>query len=524
MKSNANLAVFVAIFAFLLFVNVALPRQSDDFNHYYAALEGLKSAKDVYLNWNGRIGEMINNAFLARINPYIFDVLNASVGAIFVFLFFMLIFGRLPRDFKDIANIALILLMIMFYCAFGAVFTWQAGSVNYLWGISLIMLFLMPFRFYIAHILTLNTSTNLQNLAYKNHKILHIFYNPHNKIAKIILYLLFLILSFMAGMANEILGMISILTLIALNIFVYYRKKFLGDSYKIPIYLNIALLCFIAGYLCLYCSPGHTKRILADYNAMSLSQIFSLPFHLILTRFLKAVISFKSDILVVFSLGMLFVLCFKKMLVKTLPIFLVLALLIIAIHNNHRIAHIKFEQLCHFDWIFHIVIVLIVLVMLSKNEILGKKCDYFFTTLLLLFLVFCVCMLSSVQYINLPHRARFGDSMILIAMICLLFDRFANKHLSRLVIALLVIYSVFVAFSFVEYRKKWDNMLSSIYLQKQQGKRDIIVNDICFSRYKNLINWGCLGGNAKSFPNDSYAKWFNVDTITAKCQSITCVF
>lgn len=143
---TSTVGIMLIIFAFLLLINVLLPRQSDDFNHYYGALEGLKSAKSSYLHWNARIGELINVAFLAGVNPYLFDLLNAGVGVIFLFSFFWLIFCRFPRGFGDFATMSLVLFIIMFSCAFGSVFAWGAGSLNYLWGLCFILLFLLPWR------------------------------------------------------------------------------------------------------------------------------------------------------------------------------------------------------------------------------------------------------------------------------------------------------------------------------------------------------------------------------------------
>lgn len=131
----------------MLFVNIALPPQSDDIEHIFSA-GGFEGAKTRYLSWNGRIGELLFVGFIAKLNPYLFDVLNASVGVIFVIVLFWLIFGRIPRGIKDASIIALIFVMLMNFCAFGANFAWGGGSLNYMWGSSLIMIFLLPYRFY----------------------------------------------------------------------------------------------------------------------------------------------------------------------------------------------------------------------------------------------------------------------------------------------------------------------------------------------------------------------------------------
>lgn len=143
---NASFVALCAIFAFLLFCNIMLPPQSDDLNHAFSAQEGFQSAINSYMNWNARIGELLNVGFFAGLNPYFFDLLNAAVGVAFFALFFTLIFARLPRDFKDASTLALIALTILYLAPFGSVFAWGAGSVNYLWGLTLILAFLLPYR------------------------------------------------------------------------------------------------------------------------------------------------------------------------------------------------------------------------------------------------------------------------------------------------------------------------------------------------------------------------------------------
>ena len=92
---------------------------------------------------------MIFQGFVAGLNPFVFDVLNAIVGSGFIFAFFTLVFGRIPRYKKDIALIATMLILILITTMFGSIFLWGAGSLNYLWSISFIILFLLPYRFYV---------------------------------------------------------------------------------------------------------------------------------------------------------------------------------------------------------------------------------------------------------------------------------------------------------------------------------------------------------------------------------------
>lgn len=142
-----------------------MPPQSDDIEHIFSEV-GFEGARNRYLSWNGRFGELLFVGFVAKINPYIFDVINASVGAIFVLVFFALIFWKIPRGAKDASIIALILFLLMKFCAFGANFAFGSGSLNYMWGICLVMVFLLPYRFYAFNLIG---GGNRLNSHTKNH-------------------------------------------------------------------------------------------------------------------------------------------------------------------------------------------------------------------------------------------------------------------------------------------------------------------------------------------------------------------
>ncbi|WP_395002846.1 DUF6056 family protein [uncultured Helicobacter sp.] len=48
----------------------------------------------------------------------------------------------------DCATLALMLFMLMAFRAFGAIFFWAAGSLNYLWAYCFILLYLLPYRIF----------------------------------------------------------------------------------------------------------------------------------------------------------------------------------------------------------------------------------------------------------------------------------------------------------------------------------------------------------------------------------------
>lgn len=220
----------IILFSFLFCLNLLLPPQSDDFNAAISAKNGFKSAIESYMTWNGRIGELINVSFIAGINSYLFDFINAIVGTCFIICFFVLVFARLPRSYEDSVILSLILLIIMYSLPFGSTFFWGSGSLNYLWGLFFIVIFLLPYRFY------------YKSISLKNWGVRY----------SLIFYLPFLLCSFVAGMASEHIGFISILALVLITIL--YRKN------TFPLWYVLGLALFIIGWFFLYFSPGHHIR------------------------------------------------------------------------------------------------------------------------------------------------------------------------------------------------------------------------------------------------------------------------
>lgn len=125
----------ILIFAFLCLLNIFLPLEGDD----YILLKesnGLQSIINSYYNWNARLYEMLYSGYIVRLNPYIFDIINAIIGASFIIGLFYLLCSHLPR-FKSLSDMFILSLMLFLLCtstAFQAIFLWGDGSVNYLWG------------------------------------------------------------------------------------------------------------------------------------------------------------------------------------------------------------------------------------------------------------------------------------------------------------------------------------------------------------------------------------------------------
>lgn len=497
--------IAIIMFAFLLFVNIALPPQSDDIEHIFSK-SGFEGAKTRYLSWNGRFGELLFAGAVAKLNPYLFDVINASVGVIFMLVLFALMFGRVPRGIKDASLVALILFMLMKFCAFGANFAWGSGSLNYMWGICLIMIFLLPYRFYAPNLY--GGGGKSQNSTSQNSTFWR-----ESKLRQIIFAILFLPISFCAGMANEMLGIVSIIALVALNIYVLFARFARAQTIKIPRLLNLAFACFVAGYLALYFSPGHNIRAsFATGVYMSLAEFWMLDIGAKLGHIAQTLINFESQILMLFSvsLGAVWVLV-RGISIRKIAIFAIVAL--VAAILNYYFAYF---------WIWHLVILGAVLGFLAVKESQNrhfikdnKRSKYysFYLALLLCFVAFCLCAFATIQFSPLPHRARLSDSIIVIAMIMLVWDRFVDSALlQKGAIALCALYVLFVGSAFADYRIKWNAMVNAVEQSKARGERDIRVEGIPNSFYENLTEWSQPTQYADEFPNPHYARYFGVDS------------
>ncbi|MGX3010029.1 DUF6056 family protein [Helicobacter sp. 23-1044] len=323
-------------------------------------------------------------------------------------------------------------------------------------------------------------------------------------------YLAFFIFSFFAGMASEQIGILVIIAIICLN--ALYGRRILRDSAKSLVFLNIALLFFVLGWLALYFSPGHAKRASLDVFDgvyMSLGQILALDFFALIKRVAQTAGAFRNDILLLFSIPLLWFLCFKKASVKNIALFALLVVILVVLNNNLKFGGMRVGFIAHLSVLF------VALTLLCKR-------DGFFVAPLVLFVAFCLCMLSTIQFPALPPRARLGDSMIAIAMVAILFERFAGQNLQKIIVALCFGYAVFVSFAFIEYRIKWNNMLDFIAQSKQRGEMQIVIDDIFHSRYKNFMNWGNAGNNPNAWPNPSYAKYFGVESLCVRAKEGDC--
>lgn len=224
------------VFFVILFLNILTPLIADDIGYLYifGEAEEVSSLSDLiysqkvhYMRWGGRsVVHFIAQALL-QAPSLVADILNAAMYLAFIFLIYFHIKGKTSKH--SLSLFVLLNLMVWFVIPmFGDTVLWLTGSANYLWGTSIILLFLLPYRFYKGERKVMNKS---------------IFYS-----------MLMFIFGIIAGWTNE--NTVAGLIIIILLFFLYYRS--LKWSVSPP--LLVGFLGLLIGYAIMILAPGNFVR------------------------------------------------------------------------------------------------------------------------------------------------------------------------------------------------------------------------------------------------------------------------
>lgn len=182
--------------------------------------------------WNARLGEQLAIVFLG-FNKVIFNIVNILVTIGFIYLILVYAEGKILKvNLKVIYLMAVCASLLLIIPIAGDIFLWISTATNYLWGVSLLVLFFLPYRFWYSG----------RDLFDNKPKILQIVFS---------------ILAFFAGMTNEN-TVIAVIVMILAG-FLLIKIKLL-PPYKYPnwYWRNLGLLS--AGYCYLLFSPSTKFR------------------------------------------------------------------------------------------------------------------------------------------------------------------------------------------------------------------------------------------------------------------------
>ncbi|MCR8679769.1 MULTISPECIES: DUF6056 family protein [Campylobacter] len=471
-----NLSIFGVLFAILLFLNLLYPAQADDYTLYQSALNG--NFLSTYFEWNGRIGEILFSGYFAKFafSP-IFDIINAIIGTAFLFLGFLLCFGRVIRDKADIVLLALWFAILGLFGYFGSIFLWGAGSVNYLWGVTLIFIFCLPYRLFWDQIYN------------------HTQKSSHSVFVNFI-WLGFGFLAFLAGMASEFIGVMIIFATTISFIYAKYHKT------SLPFWQIWGFFGFVVGWITLFLSPGSNKRA-EIANFMSLGEFFDLSFLDKIITINQALDHNYSDIFVIFLISFSIFYIFKNQ-IKFKSYRWIIAILLTGV------AAIFAKHICA-------ALVFAILLLMMRNLAIKDKFYYIFIALFLLWIFMGVVLFGLIE--GVPKRTSVVRDIVLMAIIILIFKELYNEYskiISLISFSLFICSVIFVSYHSYKTYLSQKAINQEIIAQKIAGKSDIVIPKKLIYKSKKFIDFGNLQEDLNHWINQAVANHHNIQSISIK--------
>lgn len=501
---------FGILLLYLLVLNTLFPTQSDDLGASVTGFAGMLSS---YNNWNGRFFEMVRVGFVAAWAPSIYFVLvNAVIGVLFFLSFFVFVFGRLPRTFDDIVMLCIVLFFVLFNGAFGSIFLWAAGSLNYLWAYLTLLLGFLPYRLYWGRYFQGKRGKEL--------------YENEGALLEILKALGMLVLCFVGGMSSEAVGIVAFL--VHIGFLGFGIIKSFKEDVRLPLWYFAGVIALGIGWIMLYLSPGHAKRaelFKAGGAFYSLGDIWAMSFgeklNLLSERYANF-ISHASTMFIISSLLFVFNCSYFKRRKLWITCAVICVVAISVLIKNHKRFLPGFEH--NYLGLFYFFMVLLFLVFAVRfyhrehNELMKRL----FIKFLLLFVLYGVFVGTTIQ-VGIPDRARLMFVLIVAAMVMFIYQHFVavsgekTRKYRKWIIVLVCGYALFVLSAYVDGWLKWERMLDSIKEQKLQGKEDIVVSASTFqSFYRKYGDWGNPGEDPSVWPNTTYAHYYGVKSFVAK--------
>lgn len=152
-KNNKIVFYIINVIAFAIFLllNFSMELSADDIDYQYIfwTNERVDSLADIFVSqarhyvlWGGRSVVHFLDQFFLMFDKVYFDFANSVVFLVFILLIYFYAFG------KKIANDFLLLEYFLIWTTIPDItntLLWQTGSINYLWGSTLILLFILPY-------------------------------------------------------------------------------------------------------------------------------------------------------------------------------------------------------------------------------------------------------------------------------------------------------------------------------------------------------------------------------------------
>lgn len=232
--------VLFAIFCMILFLNCFTPLAADDFSYIfvYGSSDRVNSFADVfrsqwlhYFNWGGRsVVHFIVQTFSWWGKP-IFNIFNSIIFVIYICLISFFAFGK-----KSIKGIICSFLIVWFMLpVISSIIFWLTGSCNYLWGMTIVFLYL--YRYYKCILINKEGQISMQNQR-----------------ESLLLIILWFLYGIIAGWCNENTSGMGILVCCLLTLYEYKRHN------KIYRWQIFGIIGAVLGFVLMILAPGNYAR------------------------------------------------------------------------------------------------------------------------------------------------------------------------------------------------------------------------------------------------------------------------
>jgi hypothetical protein len=274
--TNKEIVFAFLIFIFFLTIFCFSPISGDDWGNYMVGARGLKGwigqAISMYFDWEGRfISRLLIN--MLTYNKWLWNIINALFMSVLYLLTVKLIN---PKKISLISILFILSMLLIGNDIFTQTYTWIAGSITYLFPLTLTFIYLFMINCYIKK----------------------------NALNKWYVYALWFLLNLIIPMFVENMGVTIIVINVIMIMYVLIVDKRLNKLFLIS--LGISLISF----LIMIMSPGTATRM--AYEASSFSSLsFIDKIFINLPNFIKYTIAKNNLLLLFFPLSYIY-LTFEK--------------------------------------------------------------------------------------------------------------------------------------------------------------------------------------------------------------------
>ncbi len=247
--------ILIVSFILMLLLNINAPYSADDYSYkfIYSTFDLVENVWDIvvsqvehYFTWGGRsVVHFIVQLFLMA-PKMIFNIANSVVFVITILLMYLNVTGK----FK-INNLLLMIMTLLYVIAQPILWEtniWLTGAINYMWGFSFILAFLLPFRMHLAgeKIKFLNTPFGMVIIT---------------------------ILGILAGWTNENTGAAAAaVVFVILGLCKIYYKK-------LPLWTILGFIGCLLGFVVMVIAPGNFVRSeIVNDEASIITKFFDISY------------------------------------------------------------------------------------------------------------------------------------------------------------------------------------------------------------------------------------------------------